>query len=354
MKIAKLLLFGFLSITHIFSLNAQCYEIGFDVDGDGVSEVVTFNPDPMDLVENGGVTVSTITFCNTADEIPNDPSGNSGVTICASKLTFLSEPTGTYGDNFEWTQFVGCWIGTIPEGSVTPAGCGTIEVSWVASEDSDEDNPENCVVFNLQPAGIVSGNACFDPINDAANGCTYTASIELDVQLTSFTVVKNATVSELNWSTSSETNNAKFEIERSSNAVSFDYIGEVVGNGTSIREETYQFVDRNPLKGTNYYRLKQVDFDASSSYSEIRSVNFSDLDKIPIYPNPVADFVIINSDLKKANLKVFDVHGKLIVKTLFASNEAIDISYLVAGTYLFQIENLEGNVLSTSRIIVSD
>jgi hypothetical protein len=73
--------------------------------------------------------------------------------------------------------------------------------------------------------------------------------------------------------TASEKDNSHFEILRSGNGVNFEKINTVLGNGNSSEVRNYSFTDANPLPGTNYYQLNQVDTDGKSSKSEIRAVN---------------------------------------------------------------------------------
>ena len=71
----------------------------------------------------------------------------------------------------------------------------------------------------------------------------------------------------LDWSTLSEINNDRFEIERSYDLVNFEYLGYVEGNGTSLSRHEYSFVDKTVTSGTVYYRLK---FERFSLISPVR------------------------------------------------------------------------------------
>ena len=51
-------------------------------------------------------------------------------------------------------------------------------------------------------------------------------------------------------------------------------IGFITGMGQSTSEVEYSFIDRNPFSGTNYYRLKQIDFNGAFQYSDIVSVDY--------------------------------------------------------------------------------
>jgi len=73
----------------------------------------------------------------------------------------------------------------------------------------------------------------------------------------------------LKWSTAIEVNNAMFVIERSTDGVDYENIGNVNGKGTTEDVSEYNFLDVNATKSKLYYRLKQMDIDGSFSYSDI-------------------------------------------------------------------------------------
>lgn len=76
----------------------------------------------------------------------------------------------------------------------------------------------------------------------------------------------------LTWATNFEENNAMFVIEKSEDGIDFMNIGSVEGNGDSENVKEYNFLDVMANADKLYYRLKQVDFDGSFSYSEITTI----------------------------------------------------------------------------------
>lgn len=158
----------------------------------------------------------------------------------------------------------------------------------------------------------------------------------LPVELLSFTAVCDANNVKLNWITASETNNAGFEIQRTSPFPSpyqgesgeagrgWENIGFVPGFGTSTEPKMYSFTDNNLTNGFFTYRLKQIDFDGTFIYSsevevEINTaINFS-LEQN--YPNPFNSSTKIKyqipaylnpskgGTLMKVTLKVYDILG---------------------------------------------
>lgn len=94
---------------------------------------------------------------------------------------------------------------------------------------------------------------------------------------------------ELTWETASEKDAAYFEVQRSSNGVDFEKIGEVNAAGFSLSPIQYSFIDQAPFHGVNYYRLKKVDFDGSLDYTNIVVVETQaqSIKAISLYNNPI-------------------------------------------------------------------
>lgn len=121
----------------------------------------------------------------------------------------------------------------------------------------------------------------------------------LPIQLVSFTAERMATGKILiKWTTAAEINNDYFTVERSHNGVHFEPIEMVQGAGNSTTTLHYKISDDRPIKGINYYRLKQTDFDGKYSYSPIVSVNYTPATALSsiyhIFPNPVARGAALN------------------------------------------------------------
>jgi len=96
----------------------------------------------------------------------------------------------------------------------------------------------------------------------------------LPIQLVNFDAKLNRKgFVDITWTTATEINNDYFTIERSMNGVNFEALAEVDGAGNSTKTTSYNTIDNNPIKGVGYYRLKQTDYDGTSTYSRIVSVN---------------------------------------------------------------------------------
>ncbi|HET6992024.1 MAG TPA: T9SS type A sorting domain-containing protein, partial [Bacteroidia bacterium] len=106
----------------------------------------------------------------------------------------------------------------------------------------------------------------------------------------------------LNWTTASEQNNDFFTIERSTDGLTFSQIGTVDGAGNSDQILHYSFFDTDPVGGTNYYRIKQTDFNGAFSYNKIIAVSTADCD--------TKNFSVTNVLFSSTDLEIDYIHGK--------------------------------------------
>jgi uncharacterized repeat protein (TIGR03803 family) len=168
----------------------------------------------------------------------------------------------------------------------------------------------------------------------------------LPVQFITFTAQNKGQSVLLSWQTASEQNSDHFEIERSTNGNNFAAIGKVAAGNTTNNVSAYHFSDEHPYKGTNFYRLKEVDVDGTYLYSRIVLINFGQPGKFTINPNPVINRLIIKlqqgSHFVSASL--FDASGRFISKqTISGEDLKIDVQHLPTGLYMLKLIDKEGN-----------
>jgi hypothetical protein len=144
---------------------------------------------------------------------------------------------------------------------------------------------------------------------------TYTASTPLSTELIDLSIkVIKASWNKINWQTASEINNAHFSIERSSNGIAYLEIGAVSGHGTTNETINYEFIDKSPFSGTNYYRLKQFDFDGKFDYSKVISVIFVNKNGVQLYPTIVNQEVWLKLDKatdESGSIQIYNINGQL-------------------------------------------
>ena len=141
----------------------------------------------------------------------------------------------------------------------------------------------------------------------------------------------------LEWVTSSELNNDRFELERSVDAADFQTIGILQGGGTVSQEREYRWVDQHPMPGTNYYRLRQVDNDGSIWYSDLRQVTMGqDGSDWMLAPVPARGEVTIIYSTTSGVVEIIDLLGRTQRQATLkgVGSETVSLAGLPAGQYL--------------------
>ncbi|MEO1215387.1 MAG: T9SS type A sorting domain-containing protein [Bacteroidota bacterium] len=172
----------------------------------------------------------------------------------------------------------------------------------------------------------------------------------LPVEYIDFTAKQVAAEVQLDWSTSLEINSDRFEIERSQDGISFQRIGTVASIG-GLDGTAYRFFDQNPEKGSNIYRLRQVDVDGKYSYSSKVEVSFIPTIAHKISPNPFSDrFTLSLSDEgnQSYEFELFDLTGKRVHQEIFRFRDKVEREIypgeLPPGSYLYILRKQESFV----------
>ncbi|HEY5534814.1 MAG TPA: T9SS type A sorting domain-containing protein [Ignavibacteria bacterium] len=176
----------------------------------------------------------------------------------------------------------------------------------------------------------------------------------LPVLLTSLNSVVDGRNVRLNWVTSSEINNAGFEVERAefrSENLEFRKTGYVAGKGTTNTQTNYMFADKNLNTGKYKYRLKQIDNNGNFEYHNLNGeVEIGVPTKFELsqnYPNPFnpttkIDFALPNDS--KVSIKVYDITGREVMNIMNNEQKTagyytinINPSMLSSGVYFYRM-----------------
>ena len=148
---------------------------------------------------------------------------------------------------------------------------------------------------------------------------------------------------ELKWLTASETNNDYFTVQRSKDGINWIDLFEVDGAGNSSTLIDYLELDRDPIIGQSYYRLKQTDYDGAFEYSNSQSV-FIEINsqEILVYPNPTNDQItIIGSEQELSEIRLFNTLGQEITSQVFiefSNPEMAHIELIDLAPGIFQLK----------------
>jgi len=198
--------------------------------------------------------------------------------------------------------------------------------------------------LNFQPPGSIwtyTGGDC-DNNNPPCLNTT------LPIELVSFTATKSLNGIILVWKSTSEINNEGFEIQISYNGIDWDELGFIKGHGSINVVSEYEFsVGSNNLNyGANYFRLKQIDLDGKSSYSNIiTKIWTTNSEEIELAPNPVHGKLSItlahnHIDGGAISYHIIDLLGNKVKNGfLNYSTQTLDVSNLEKGSYFFVVKS---------------
>ncbi len=178
----------------------------------------------------------------------------------------------------------------------------------------------------------------------------------LPITLTKFQAQTTEEGNFLTWETGSEINTSHFDIEASLDGKKFGKIGKIESKG---RAASYDFLDKQPLSNTVYYRLKSNDLDGQFQYSKVISISSLRQKGLSVkaFPNPFnQDLSIEISTSKKSDLtiNIIDIVGRLVYQSKTKDTEGvlsmpIPTDYLLSGSYFLNIT--DGEKTTQQKII---
>ncbi|MGB0915283.1 MAG: T9SS type A sorting domain-containing protein, partial [Crocinitomicaceae bacterium] len=214
----------------------------------------------------------------------------------------------------------------------------------------------DCINGSPAPAGWINGGG---------NQGVVICAIVLPVGLTYFEGNAIGRNINLDWETSSEENNARFEIWYSEDGENFRYLEELTGAGTTTNSTKYKFIHQNPVVGVHYYQLRQFDTDGRYSLSSVIAVNneysgfnsnFSDL-----IPNPTTEnfkvFYRGAQSTDEVEIVVYNIDGSIEMSRTFSNYSKfqpleMDVSKLKPA--LYQVCIIQGDIVEFKRLLVAN
>jgi rRNA maturation protein Nop10 len=181
----------------------------------------------------------------------------------------------------------------------------------------------------------------------------------LPVDFKSFTATRNHSNVMLKWETISEQNCSGFAVERNTNGTweQVAFVASQAQGGNSSDLLSYQFIDLNNTKGISQYRIRQVDIDNRSKYSEVRSVRGDgQLGKVIVYPNPTMDGKV-NVSFEDAavirEVSLIDMSGRTLRQWKAVTSNNIAIENLTPGMYTLRVVVPETGEQVVNKIVVN-
>ncbi len=182
------------------------------------------------------------------------------------------------------------------------------------------------------------------------------------VELAAFSASVSGNDVSLSWTTATELNNQGFQIERKDANGNWSEVAFVKGNGTKVSVTNYSFIDKGVKEGKYSYRLKQIDFDGSSSFSNLVEVEVGTPMTFALdqnYPNPFNPSTTISYRIPEAaavTMRIFDVTGTEVATIVNTKQDAgsytvnFDMTNFASGMYIYKIE--AGNYSAVKKMML--
>ncbi len=164
----------------------------------------------------------------------------------------------------------------------------------------------------------------------------------LPIHLIDFVGYNYGTINKISWKVDNQINVKQYELERSFNGVDFEKITTLTAQNSSATLLTYTYADTRFKQGVNYYRLKTVENDNSSSYSSVIVIKIGKKQPgITVYPNPVSDkfFLTYVGDAATVNVQLYSSNGQLVYNAshVVANPITIATNNLPNGNYVVKV-----------------
>lgn len=194
--------------------------------------------------------------------------------------------------------------------------------------------------YYTQNTSVTLANGLLTPLNVAL------LAASLPVELVDFEVHAQGRTALLHWQTASETNHAGFEIEHSLDGISWQLAGSIPAHGVNAAAE-YEFQVAALLPGNHFFRLRQIDLDGASQYSDVRTVGIrGDRLQVELLPNMVRESCMLHIRAEQAGtlrIEVFQADGQptglhWIIPFESETSYPFPLAHLPAGTYFVALQ----------------
>ena len=181
----------------------------------------------------------------------------------------------------------------------------------------------------------------------------------LPLQFVQLAASKNKENILVNWETANEVNVSHFEIEKRLQSNEFKTIGKITA--TNKNSNKYNFPDFNVFSGKNAYRVKSLDKDGKTQFSNVIVVDILQPTKqeIVAFPNPTKNnFTLQITTIKEGRyeLRVLNTNSKYVLNNTLQikgtiNQVSLDSKAWASGVYVCQLIDNYGKVVLSTKII---
>ena len=220
--------------------------------------------------------------------------------------------------------------------------------------------PSNNTMVNFSDTTRINFDVTVDPASSAPDRFQIIFNLQavLPVTFTDLKAYRHADDIAVEWKVENELGMREYEVERSTNGIDFIKGATVAASGNT--NDQYTSLDRDPLNGINYYRIKSIGIDGLSKYSKIVSLDISNEQSISIFPNPVRNnIMVLKINMPKGSYAITVVNGLGQVMMTKAINHQEGISSerilltdnILPGTYLLNILKPDGRSMTLKMFV---
>lgn len=280
-----------------------------------------------------GSTSARVNYTNSADYADCAPVGN----YDAGDIAYLFELGGEDEVTFTLTPTGGNDLALLLAEAVLDDSTMKYSLgSCIAISDSVDVEKIEMMLDSGSYFVIVDGSV----VNDTAEAGPYMLEVKcasLPIELLSFTGVPTKEGIQLDWVTASEIAFEGFHLQRSDDGINWNNLYWQISKGSPESQAEYRYMDKEPLSGANYYRLRSVDLDGTVNISSIIQISYTGKEskaEFSIYPTLTADWLNIRGGEvgKTIQYEIRTPLGYLVKRgTVGQDSQTLDVSDLSAG-----------------------
>ncbi|OQP65341.1 hypothetical protein A3860_16880 [Niastella vici] len=194
--------------------------------------------------------------------------------------------------------------------------------------------------------------------DDATVTVNWPPAAPLPVSLVNYTGSRSGNNVTLQWTTTFESNNTGFEIQRSIGNSAYEKVGFVAtkaDNGNSSTQLAYQFREENLARGNSWYRLVQIDKDGTRTVMPVKGVRgLEELSKVTVYPNPgkSGNMNVLFGSSAIRDIIITDMGGRILKQWNNYHDDNMVIGGLRTGMYMLIITNKATTERLAQKIVV--
>jgi hypothetical protein len=310
-------------------------------------------------------TLNNTASVNSSSYVEFSVSANPNAQLNVTSLSFFRQGSATAPNQLEVRYSTDGFATSTTWAAPNTPTTGTV-ATWDFADFSVP--PGTTLTFRFYPygtqradlgTGAASASGTFRLDDVTVNG-----TAPLPVGFVSFTGKSSNNTVVLNWVTAWEEKNQGFDIQRSTNAQSFEGIGFVAGNSTTTAQSVYEFTDTNVMPQTvYYYRLKQKDTGTGFDFSKIiavRAIAGELVSEAAIFPNPnKGSFRLAVPDAASVNARLYTASGTEVPIHLTPTENPLNLDIsaknnLAPGLYFLKLSGMDGAKINSLKVLVSE